>query len=297
MLPNLLVIGGMKCGTTSFHHYLSLHPEIAMSRRKELNFFVAEPRPPLVSKATWRRGVDWYASRFPDEAPVRGESSIQYTAHPHIPGVPERAASVVPSARLIYIVRDPVERVISQYVHMVAAGLESRPLGAAIRTSRGEIEAEYLDRSRYGMQLERWLDHYPDEQLLVLSQEELLSRRLETLRRVFSFLGVDHTFESEEFGSHYRQRAEDKRRRLPAANRAEGLIVAGTRRLPAPVRRRLRDRGIPRRLRRAVVRALSRRLDPPVPEPSLRSRLEEALVDDVDRLRRLTGERFEDWSL
>src|SRR6059058_1737729 len=81
-LPNLLVIGGLKCGTTSLHHYLNLHPEVAMSRPKELNFFVAE--------LNWPLGRDWYAGHFEPGAPVRGESSPHYTNRPAFAGVSQR---------------------------------------------------------------------------------------------------------------------------------------------------------------------------------------------------------------
>ena len=81
-LPNLIIIGGLKCGTTSIHHYLGLHPEIQMSKPKELNFFVEE--------LNWDLGLDWYASRFDDRFKVRGESSPHYTNLPRFDGVAER---------------------------------------------------------------------------------------------------------------------------------------------------------------------------------------------------------------
>ena len=80
-LPNLIIIGGLKCGTTSIHHYLGLHPEIQMSKPKELNFFVEE--------LNWDLGLDWYASRFDDRFKVRGESSPHYTNLPRFDGVAE----------------------------------------------------------------------------------------------------------------------------------------------------------------------------------------------------------------
>src|SRR3954452_1285883 len=92
-LPNLIVIGGLKCGTTSLHHYLNLHPEVAMSRPKELNFFVAD--------LNWPLGPDWYASHFEASAPVRGESSPHYTNRPRFDGVPDRVHSVLGSPRLV----------------------------------------------------------------------------------------------------------------------------------------------------------------------------------------------------
>ena len=81
-LPNLIVIGGLKCGTTSLHHYLNLHPQVAMSRPKELNFFVAE--------LNWELGADWYASHFDRTAQVRGETSPHYTNLPRFAGVADR---------------------------------------------------------------------------------------------------------------------------------------------------------------------------------------------------------------
>src|SRR5215210_8106558 len=93
-LPNLIVIGGLKCGTTSLHHYLNLHPEVAMSRPKELNFFVSE--------LNWPLGSDWYAGHFDPNAPVRGESSPHYTNRPRFSGVAERMRELLGQPRLIY---------------------------------------------------------------------------------------------------------------------------------------------------------------------------------------------------
>src|ERR687894_2292944 len=73
-LPNLIVIGAQKCGTSVLHYYLSLHPEVSMSRPKELNFFIEE--------RNWPRGLDWYKSQFDGDARVRGEASPNYTAYP-----------------------------------------------------------------------------------------------------------------------------------------------------------------------------------------------------------------------
>ena len=86
-LPNLVVIGGLKCGTTSVHHYLNLHPEVEMSRPKELNFFVSE--------LNWTLGQEWYASHFSGRASVRGESSPHYTNRPRFDGVAERMRSLL----------------------------------------------------------------------------------------------------------------------------------------------------------------------------------------------------------
>src|SRR5205823_11980303 len=94
-LPNLLIIGAAKAGTTSLHRYLDLHPSIFMSRSKELQLF---------NQDDWRERRDWYRAQFPTAAPVRGESSGAYTMHPVLPCVPERIKATIPDARLIYLV-------------------------------------------------------------------------------------------------------------------------------------------------------------------------------------------------
>jgi len=108
-LPNLIIIGAMKCATTSLHYYLNLHPQISMSEEKELDFFI--------HKNNWHKGIEWYKTNFTGNASVYGESSPNYTKYPFFNGVPERMHAVVPDAKLIYVVRDPIERIISHYIH------------------------------------------------------------------------------------------------------------------------------------------------------------------------------------
>src|ERR687895_1673032 len=127
-LPNLIIIGGLKCGTTSIHHYLGLHPEIQMSKPKELNFFVHE--------LNWDLGLPWYRGRFDSRFPVRGESSPHYTNQPRYTGVPERIHDTVPDAKLIYMVRDPISRILSHWRHSIGAGYETRPMAEVL--TRGD---------------------------------------------------------------------------------------------------------------------------------------------------------------
>ena len=124
-LPNLLVIGAGKCGTTSLHYYLGLHPQISMSYVKELNFFVKEHK--------WRRGVKWYQSNFSGSARIYGETSPAYTNYPVFSGVPERIYSTLPLAKLIYLVRDPLKRIFSHYIQCYANRKEDRPFQVALQ--------------------------------------------------------------------------------------------------------------------------------------------------------------------
>jgi hypothetical protein len=186
-LPNLIIIGGLKCGTTSIHHYLGLHPEVQMSKPKELNFFARE--------MNWDLGLDWYASRFDDRFKVRGESSPHYTNLPRFEGVPERIEQHCPDARLLYMVRDPIKRILSHWVHATGAGYETREMVATL----SEPDSSYITRSMFWMQLQPYLERFDRAQIEIVTQEELQREREETMRRAFAFAGVDETFTSEQF--------------------------------------------------------------------------------------------------
>jgi len=275
-LPNLLLIGGLKCGTTSLHHYLNLHPEIEMSRPKELNFFVAE--------LNWPLGVEWYTAHFNPAAPVRGESSPHYTNRPRFEGVAERMRSVLGEANLIYVVRDPIDRMLSHYLHNVGGGYEQRQLADAF----ADPASSYVTRSRYAFQLEPFLDAFGRERILIVSREELKRDRPATMSRIFGFLGVDPTFTSEQFEREWETGTAKRGARFRLLDRA--VRMPGLRALD-----RNFDR-LPESLRWLVERVVH---DPaagevPKPEvtPDLRERLTELFRDDVARLEEVAGRRF-----
>lgn len=183
MLPNFLVIGAQKAGTTALHNYLSAHPQTFMSRPKELKFFIVE--------GNWDQGVDWYAAHFeqaPERALAVGEASPDYARVPRFGGVPERIQAVLPEARLIYVVRRPLDRIRSAYQHALAHGVERRPIDEAVRA-----DPSYLDDSRYAMQIDAYLAVFAPERLLVLSNDALRNQRHETLAGVAEFLGIEPT--------------------------------------------------------------------------------------------------------
>jgi len=182
MLPNLVIIGAMKSGTTSLHYYLGLHPRISMSKKKEIDFFNDEKN--------WTQGPSWYESQFNEEAQVCGEASVNYTIYPHTQNVSKRMYSIIPDAKLIYIVRDPIERIISHYIHSYSNQNETRPFKIAIL----DPNLEYLIRSKYYMQLEQFLGFYPKKRILIIAAEDLSCIRLKTLNKIFRFLEVDDSF-------------------------------------------------------------------------------------------------------
>src|SRR5262245_46073038 len=117
-LPTFLVIGAMKGGTTALHTYLGSHPDVFMSDLKEPHFFS--------SGLGWDKGEEWYCSLFTEagSATAVGESSTSYSKFPDVRHVPERAISLIPDLRVVYLVRDPIERIRSQYLHHVVMGEE-----------------------------------------------------------------------------------------------------------------------------------------------------------------------------
>jgi Sulfotransferase family len=278
-LPNLVVIGGLKCGTTSLHHYLSLHPEITMSRPKELNFFVAE--------LNWELGPEWYASHFDRRAPVRGESSPHYTNLPRFAGVAERMRSVIPEARIVYVVRDPIDRMLSHYLHNAGAGYETRGLEAAL----GDPQGAYLARSRYAIQVEPYLEAFGADRVAIVSREELRDDRRATMRRLYELCGVDPSFTSEQFkrewetGTARAKQGGGGFRLMDRAVRLPGLRALD----------RNFDR-LPESLRWLVERVVhdpgsGAALKPQLSE-GLRARLEDLLRKDVERLEQISGRRF-----
>jgi hypothetical protein len=187
MLPNLIIIGAGKCGTTALHYYLQEHPQIYMSTRKELRFFSGE---------NWERGLTWYEAHFDSSCPVRGEASPQYTVYPGLPDAPQRMHAVIPDAKLIYLVRDPIDRIVSDYVHAYAARWENKPFRQAVAAS---LANRYVSASRYFMQLEQYLHYFSPDRIMIINRQDLLVHRRRTLRAVFRFLGVNEQFDSPRF--------------------------------------------------------------------------------------------------
>jgi Sulfotransferase family len=247
-----------------------------MSRPKELNFFVAE--------LNWPLGPEWYASHFSGRASVRGESSPHYTNRPRFEGVAERMRSVVTDARLVYMVRDPIDRMLSHYLHNVGGGYDDRTLAEAF----ADPESAYVTRSRYFFQLEPYLEEFGPERIEIVGREELKRDRPATLRRVFAFLGVDPGFSSEQFEREWETGTAKGRGRFRLMDRA--VRLPGLRAVD-----RNFDR-LPERLRWLVERVVH---DPgggaaPKPEvpPPLRQRLADLFRDDVSRLEGVAGREF-----
>lgn len=207
-LPDFLIIGAQKAGTTALFAYLRWHPEITGPSWKEVSFFDRRYRE---DERTYRASFpakprQWLVARRRGRWPLVGEASPSYILHPL---APQRARDLVPQARLIAILRNPIDRAYSHYQHEVRLGREPFSFEEALEREddrlRGEVErmvAEpsyfseswwdytYVARGRYAEQLERWLSVFPRDQLLVLFMEELRDDTPGTYARVLDFLGA-----------------------------------------------------------------------------------------------------------
>lgn len=286
-LPNLIIIGAAKAGTTSLHYYLDLHPEIQMSAVKETNFFAGPPngRAYELGRIESREA---YEALFDPALPVRGEASPNYASAPLRAGAAERIKDLIPEAKIIYLVRDPVARTVSHYRHRVSVSGERRSLREVLDDHPQPSELGETCMSLYASQLESYLRCFPEESIRVVDQAEFLTDRNAVLREVFAFLSVDETFSSRHFNTEKLKSSE--RRTYPSGyNRFMRRVVA-----PA-------GRWIPPHVRHAFRRNAEKYLFPPLPEPALesdlRSRLEQLYGPEVERLRALTGKEFATWSI
>lgn len=203
--PAYLIVGAMKAGTTFLHEYLVQHPSCAAPAEKELHFF----------DNNFERGTRWYRSRFPirpwmqtrrGRRMISGEASPYYFFHPLAAA---RAREVCPRARIIVLLRDPVDRAYSHYKQNVRAGFESLSFADALHAEAGRLAGEearliaqpgyyssahqthsYMARGDYAPQLTRWFDAFGRSNVLVLQSERLWEKPAMVYAKVVSFLGL-----------------------------------------------------------------------------------------------------------
>lgn len=217
VLPDFIIIGGQRCGTTSLYYNLVRHPCIAPAFQKEAHFF----------DVNFNRGLSWYRSLFPTSiyryyvermrgrAFSTGEASPYYIFHPH---APKRIFDALPHVKLIAILRNPVDRAYSHYSARVRRGIETFSFRDAIEREEerlgGELERiledesyysprhrlfSYLSRGIYIDQLRRWMDLFPREQFLILKSADFFADPQAVLNRVTDFLDLS-TWETGDLG-------------------------------------------------------------------------------------------------
>ncbi len=209
VLPDFLIIGCQRGGTSSLYRYLGQHPQIAPSLRKETEFF----------SARFGLGELWYKANFPHTLRRRfagflGKKLITFEATPDYlvdPRAARRCAEILPRARIVLLLREPGERAVSHYYHNIKLGLENESLDRALeledqRLAEDLVELKsdslspvtafrrfsYVTRGQYAEQLERWLAVYPREQILILESEEFFREPDLVLKQILEFVGADY---------------------------------------------------------------------------------------------------------
>ena len=187
--PDFIIIGAAKCGTTSLYKYLSYHPQILLPNKKELRFF----------DKNFQRGYEWYLAQFPriGDRPelLTGEASPSYLFSPH---VAQRIKDFAPKSKLIVMLRNPVERSISNYYQNQKTGCHQKTLPEAIEreivnlSQKTAQQLSYggglLSQSLYYYKLKRWMKILPRHQFLILNSEKFFTAPATSLQQVFKFL-------------------------------------------------------------------------------------------------------------
>lgn len=205
ILPDFLIIGAAKSGTTSLFHYLTQHPRIIKPFKKEIHFFDKH----------FNKGVNWYKLHFPTKNEVNigqnqaitGEATPYYISHPL---VPSRVKMILPKVKIIVLLRNPVDRAFSNYNHMVRMGFEKESFENAIdlesERTLGELDKivndnlnysfkhhhySYLSRSIYHIELERWLQYFNIDRFLFINSEDLYTNPSEIFTQTTNFLDLE----------------------------------------------------------------------------------------------------------
>ena len=202
--PDFIIVGAQKAGTTSLFRYLATHPNIkAPFKTKEIHFFDGG----LDEVDNYKKGLSWYKSHFPKKSKMENkitfEASPLYLFHPE---APFRIKKVLPDVKIIILLRNPIDRTISHYFHEKRKNREKLPIEEALKYEESRIEKSlknndykskeflrytYKTRSKYYYQIKRYLDLFPEKNILILKSENLFNHPIETLNKVQNFLNID----------------------------------------------------------------------------------------------------------
>jgi hypothetical protein len=269
LLPTFFIVGAPKCGTTSLHEYLDAHPDVAMTTDKEPSIF---GRPD-----DWEEMLSAYARLFVHDAPIRGESSTSYASYPWRPWSADNIQARVPDARIVYLVRDPIRRTLSHYAMNVWQELPVRPFDELMEDLEDHMNMPVWC-SRYGTQIERWLDRFGQERVLVLDSDDLRgAQRTTTIQRVLGFVGADPSFMSPAWDAEHNTATHHRtpRRGVGRLGRVGRGLVATP----------------------GIGRLATREIPTPTLSAEQRERLVALLSPDIARFRELTGFDTSKWEV
>lgn len=297
-LPNLVVVGAAKAGTTSIYAYLREHPEVFMTHPiKEPRFFAYEGGIPAYSNVPleWRVNRDVitdlaaYRALFAgsESYKVRGEASTLYL---YYPGTAERMHSYVPEVRIIAVLRQPAERAYSHYQMLSTLGLEPLTFEEALAEEPRRIGENwpptwhYAAMGRYHAQLLRYLAVYPAEQVKVVLYDDLRADPLRTMQEIFAFIDVDPEFRPDIEARHNATGA-------PRSRAASRLL-----KVLHPLRKSVESK-LPASVYSAAVRRIKKAtmVKPPSMAPDTRARLTASYTEEIAALESLIGRDLSAW--
>lgn len=274
MRVDFMMIGAQKAGTTSLAAQLAVHPQICFCREKEPGYFH--------STEDWEAGLDEY-HRLYDPAPGQlcGEASTYYTFFPEFRETHKRLHDYNPALKLIYVIRQPVERVISHYTHNRVREIDMRPPETAVFS-----DAAYVNRSRYAVQIRPYLELFGPENVLLLVFEEYTADQVATLYRLADFLGIEAAPFAETDTTPLHQSVGQPYLRSEAARTFTQTELFRKMRgvVPAAIRQPIRHR------------MLSNKIDEkPYFSPEVKHALWRLLEDDVQIIEQLLGRTLNVW--
>jgi hypothetical protein len=191
-----LIIGSMKSGTTSIFNYLSQHPQIAGSRRKEPNFFSDDEN--------WNKGFEWYLQEWQDWNPQKHkialEATINYTKYPVYPNAAERIYQLTDRAnfKFIYVMRNPIERIESQYTYELGTPNKDKRITFLSKKDKSieiEIDEEILETSKYAKQLDEYYKLFPKDTILIINFDDFKNNTRSVLKKICQFFDVNENYE------------------------------------------------------------------------------------------------------
>jgi len=274
-----MIIGAQKCGTTTLAEILSSHPDICFSQVKEPHFF---------SKSQdWQEDIKSYKDLYsPKSTQICGEASTTYTCYPEFnKNIWQSLYSFNAKLKLIYIMRDPVSRIVSHYMHNYVRGYTSEPIEEAVLS-----DPTYINRTRYFIQVKPYIDIFGRGQVLLLTLEEFIENKKNTLAKIANFLDINFDFSDSSISVHKNDTIKETKSTIGVEDFARSKMINNLKPF------------VPNALRKSIYSTLQTLTQRKIhSKPSISVELNEAIVNllalDILEVEKLIGRDLVEWTL
>jgi len=275
-IPDFIVIGAMRAGTTTLQGLLSNIDQISLARMKETDFFIKEKN--------FSRGLSWYTAQFDKSKKIWGEISPSYTKRDVFKGVPERVFKANPKTKLIYILRDPIDRAISQYQFSYLFGQKMPTPENFFSSHEGQ---HIIDTSRYAYQIKPWIETFGRNSILFIDFKFLCDAPQDQINQITKFLGLDDT---KSFKFNDRENTSENLGATPLWY----LELRNTK--IVTTLRALLPRKVAKMIKSFVSKKNPTRKAPELPETVIQE-MKKVLKNDAKELRKISGMTFSHWKV